>query len=296
MTINYYSAPLINRLINSLAWNELINYQLIIVNNSPQDREIANLQNDRVNIIEADSNLGFGRACNLGLEFIYQQDSQAIVWLINPDAYFTSNYLEKIPGFFSQYSDISILGTTIYNPNGSVWFARGTFSRQSGVVVSTKISEINIKKDYFESDWVSGCSLLLNLKNFDYCPHFDINYFLYYEDFDFCYRYAQMGHKIAVSDRFPIIHESSSITNRNQINKIKHSTYSYLLTLHKYSSSKMFWMRFARLFFHALVILPFNSQVALGKIIGIYNYCRNGFIFTYDGKAEDRGQNVNLID
>ena len=277
MTINYYSVALITRLINSLDQNKLISYKLIIVNNSPQDREIANLQSDRVHIIEAEKNLGFGAGCNLGLDFIYRQNTQAIVWLINPDTYFTCNYLKKIPEFFSQYPDISILGTTIYTPNDKIWFAGGTFSRQFGVKVSTNLSEAKIGKDYFESDWVSGCSLLLNLKNFDSCPQFDISYFLYYEDFDFCYRYSQMGHKIAVSDRFPVIHESSSITNRNQINKIKHSTYSYLLTLRKYNSPKLFWIRYIRLLAHALIVLPFKPQLALGKIIGIYNYCRRRY-------------------
>ena len=278
LTVNYYSAALIDRLINSLDQNNSIDYQLIIVNNSPQDREICNCQSDRVHIIEAEKNLGFGGACNLGLEFIYQQDSQAIAWLINPDAYFPDNYLEKIPQFFSQYPDISILGTTIYTPNGEIWFARGTFSSQLGIKVSTKLSDQNRKEDYFASDWVSGCSLLINLKNFGSCPQFDISYFLYYEDLDFCYRYHQKGHKIAVSDRFPVIHECSSITNRNQIDKIKHSTYSYLLTLWRYTSPQIFWIRFIRLLIYALIIFPFNSQLALGKIIGIYNYCRRRVI------------------
>jgi len=39
------------------------------------------------------SNLGFGSGCNLGL-LIYAQDTQAIVWLINPDAY-RQRHLEK---------------------------------------------------------------------------------------------------------------------------------------------------------------------------------------------------------
>lgn len=278
LTVNYYSTALISRLLDSLAQNQLINYQLIVINNSPEDRAIYQIHSNCLQIIEAKQNLGFGGACNLGLDFIYQQNPQAIVWLINPDAYFTFNYLEQIPKFFSKYPHISILGTTIYNPSGEIWFGEGTFSHQLGVKVSTKLSEVNRKKDYFASDWVSGCSLLINLKNFCYCPQFDISYFLYYEDFDFCYRYSQMGHKIVVSDRFPVIHDSSSITNRNQINKTKHSTYSYLLTLCRYTSPQIFWLKFIRLLVHALIIFPFKPQLALGKMIGIYNYCERGLI------------------
>ena len=277
LTVNYNSAALIIRLIDSLSLNKGITYQLIVINNSPQDKKIYNLENDRVHIIEAEKNLGFARACNLGLNSIYQQNPQALVWLINPDAYLTSSNLEQVPRFFSQHHHLSILGTTIYTPTGEIWFAGGAFSLESGAIVTINSLDKSTEKDYWESDWVSGCSLLINFKNFDYCPQFDGSYFLYYEDFDFCRRYALMGHQIAVSDRFSVMHEPSSIANRNQINKIRHSTYSYLLTLQRYTCPKIFWLRFVRLLVHALIIVPVKPQLALGKIIGIYKYFTQNF-------------------
>ena len=274
LTVNYNSASLIIRLIDSIPSNKEIKYQIIIINNSPQDQQLYNIENNFVHIIEAEKNLGFARACNLGLNFIYQENAQAIVWLINPDAYLNFSNLEQVPKFFSQHSHISILGTTIYTPSGEIWFAKGNFSAQSGAIVSINSLDKTAEEDYQESDWVSGCSLLINLNNFPYCPQFDANYFLYYEDFDFCRRYAQMGHQLAVTSVFSVVHEPSSITNRNQIDKIKHSTYSYLLTLKRYTCPNIFWIKFSRLFFHALIIFPIKPQLALGKIIGIYQYVR----------------------
>ncbi len=93
LTVNYNCAELIKRLIASL--NDDLSATLIIVNNSTEDKNIQSLAAERVKIIEAGENLGFGKGCNLGLDWIYQQDKEAIVWLVNPDAYLLPDSLEK---------------------------------------------------------------------------------------------------------------------------------------------------------------------------------------------------------
>jgi GT2 family glycosyltransferase len=272
LIVNYHSTALILRLINSLPVPEVTLYQVIIVNNSPEDQDIQKLRSKYVHIIEANSNLGFARACNLGLQFIYEQNSQAIVWLINPDAYLNQSNLEQVLSFFVKHPEISILGTTIYTPSGEIWFGGGRFIAKLGAIFTTNLLTSSSEQDYVESDWVSGCSLLLNLKNFTICPLFDANYFLYYEDFDFCHRYGNQGHQIVVNNQISVIHEPSSITDRNLTDKFKYSTYSYLLTLQKYSTKLVFFLRLLRLLFNTLIIFPFNSSASLGKLIGIVNF------------------------
>jgi GT2 family glycosyltransferase len=272
LTINYYSAHLINRLFKSLPQQENIAYQLIIVNNSPEDLEIQQLQQDNVHILETKTNLGFGRACNLGLNFIYQQNPQAIVWLINPDAYFKSVDLTILSNLFDKYPQISILGTTIYTPTGDLWFGGGRFIRALGAIITTNLFTDSDNNFYIDSDWVSGCSLLINLKNFLECPQFDPQYFLYDEDFDFCRRYAQQGHQIAITNKISVIHEPSTITDRDLVNKFKHSTYSYLITLKKYCHPLVFYFRLLRLVVHALIILPIKPKITFGKFLGLCQY------------------------
>lgn len=127
-------------------------------------------------------------------------------------------------------------------------------------------------QDYISCDWVSGCSLLLNLKNFAEPPTFDEQYFLYYEDLDFCQRHRVQGHLVAMTSKFSVIHAPSSITNQNQFNKIKHSTFSYFLTLHKYSPKLIQTFCFIKLFIYAIILLPLKPDVAIGKLVGITNY------------------------
>lgn len=272
LTVNYYSTNLVTKLIGSIQSNQDIPYKIVIVNNSPEDDSIYLLKSESVFIIEAGNNLGYGSACNLGLNWIYAQESQAIIWIINPDAYLIKTFVENVDLFFANCPEVSIVGTTIYTPNAEVWFASGYFNCTTGTIWAEKTLANN--KDYTICDWVSGCSLLINLYKFCECPQFDSTYFLYYEDFDFCRRYASLGHVIAVTNQLNVVHQPSTITNRNIFNKIKYSTYSYLLTLEKYTSKLVLVLRFTRLIFHALVLMLGQPKVAFGKLYGVFLYLR----------------------
>lgn len=270
LTVNYYAGDFIAKLISSIPVSSII-YQIIIVNNSPDDRLIGKLKSDNVLILESGSNLGFGQACNLGLTWIYRQNPQAIVWMINPDTQLLPNALEKVVPFLEAYPELAIAGTIIYTPTGEVWFAGGDFIPEIGKITSKTVYD-KLDLPYLETAWVSGCSMLVNFSRFASCPQFDRAYFLYYEDFDFCRRYASQGHLIAITDRIGIIHQPSAITSQNMQFKYKYSTYSYLLAIENYAKKRYLILRLAKLILHAIALIPIKPQIAFGKLHGIYLY------------------------
>lgn len=276
ITVNYHSTELIRRLLDSVNRSQFVNYYFIIVNNSPEDVQIQQLQGEKVVLLEAGGNLGFGAGCNLGLEYVYQKsvypdDRPTIAWLINPDTWLPAGALDRAATFFATHAHLSIVGTAIYEPAGNLWFAGGRFDPATAEIFSDRAFADPLA-DYIDCDWVSGCSLLLNLRDFSACPHFDLAYFLYYEDFDFCRRYRQQGHAIAVTSQISVIHTPSAITDRDRRFKLKHSTYSYLLTLERYTSHLIFSLRLGRLLLYALVLLPIQPQAAIGKLTGLSWY------------------------
>ena len=273
LTVNYYSTNLVTKLITSIQSIRDIPHKTVIINNSPDDGSIHHLKTESVLILEAGTNLGFGSACNLGLSWIYAQSPQAIVWIVNPDAYLLETSLEKVSLFFEAYPELSIVGTIVYTPTAKVWFAGGRFIRKNGAILDRDLLT-NSDTAYVSCDWVSGCSLLINLGKFLDCPKFDPAYFLYYEDFDFCRRYASLGHLIVVTKQVSVIHQPSAITNRNIFSKIKYSTYSYLLTLEKYTTKLVLLLRLTRLLSHALILILVKPKVAFGKLYGVLLYLR----------------------
>ena len=273
LTVNYYSTNEIGELIKSIQLSGNNPYHIVIVNNSPDDCYIHLLKSETVLILESGTNLGFGNGCNLGLNWIYARDSQAIVWLINPDAYLTPNSLEKINSFFNQFPEVSILGTAIYTPDGKSWFVGGIFIPQTGAILT--LDSLTDSDTYVNCDWVSGCSLIINLRKFHECPQFDPAYFLYYEDFDFCRRYANKGHVIGITWQLSVVHKPSTITNRNKFKKYQYSTYSYLITLERYTNNLILVMRLTRLIAYALILIGIKPKVAFGKLYGVLIYLRH---------------------
>ncbi|CAC5342174.1 MULTISPECIES: glycosyltransferase family 2 protein [Planktothrix] len=279
ITVNYYSTELIKRLINSLvetchgASLQGINYQIIIINNSPDDLSIHRLKSPYILVFDAPENIGFGRACNIGLNWVYQQDSQALVWLINPDAYLSKNVLSQAIDVFKSYPELSILGTVIYNNKGELEFTEGQFNRKTGIIkVCNQLSEFLQNQPYQLTEWVSGCSLLINLKNFKECPQFDPNYFLYYEDFDFCLRYRNQGHKIGITAQIQVFHQTSSITQRNPNLKLQYSIYSYLLSLDKHTSKAVLLYWLFRISFIGLITILITPKKSWYKLKGVINF------------------------
>lgn len=281
LIVNYNSSNLIARLINSLKINDQEKYQIVIINNSVTDQEIFRLENDQIKVIAAPGNLGFGRGCNLGLNWIKEQDEQAIIWLINPDAYFNTDELNQgksiikdAIAFFDKQPQISILGTTVYNSQGVITAAGGTFNWETAALSITT----SLPEDYQKTDWVSGCSLLINLANFEECPSFDPRYFLYYEDLDFCLRYSQQGHQIAVTSLIKVNHDTSSITDRNLSQKYKYITQSYLIHIEKYGTLPIFILTNIRISLNTIRLIIYRPEEGLGKLIGIYNYWQTRLI------------------
>ena len=277
LIVNFNSSSLVTRLVKSLD-SEQDGYQLIVVNNSIEDKNIYRLESNRLIIIEAKENIGFGRACNLGLDWIYQRNKQAIVWLINPDAYFKLDDEAKISpiksaiAFRKNQPQISILGTVVCNSEGEVTAAGGSFTAGTGSLKVIDYLTNKLEQDYLKPDWVSGCSLLINLANFSQCPKFDSRYFLYYEDLDFCLRYAQQGHQIALIPWLKVFHDTSAITNRNLKKKYQHITHSYLIHMEKYSSLPIFVLTNIRICLNTIRLIILQPQQGWGKLTGIYNY------------------------
>ncbi len=271
LTVNYNSSNLVTKLLASLSVSSNFDCKTLIINNSPEDYSIYQLKSESVFILEAGENLGFGVGCNLGIKWVFERNPQAIIWLINPDAYFVENNLDQIQSFFEKHPLISILGTIVHNPKGEVWFSGGRFIPKTGSILAEDLLT-NTDAPYVPCDWISGCSLIINLRKFCDYPKFDPAYFLYYEDFDFCRRYAEQGHLIAITKEFSIVHQPSSITDRNIFRKIKNSTYSYLLTQERYTNNIILTIRLSRIIIYALILMFFKPKLSLGKFVGVSNY------------------------
>lgn len=128
ITVNYHCSDLITGLITATAGSGDVEHRFIVVNNSPADTTVLALAaREGVTLLQAERNLSFGSGCNLGLEYVWRQDPQALAWLINPDAQLLPGAIAEVRTCLRDDLTIAILGTRIQDLQGGLWFEQGRF-------------------------------------------------------------------------------------------------------------------------------------------------------------------------
>ncbi|MFE4105233.1 glycosyltransferase [Almyronema epifaneia] len=284
LVVNYYSTSFIHKLLNSGNLNHH-NCEIIVVNNAADDLEIKTLSKvyKSLTVIETGENLGFGGGCNRGLSWIYQQNPHAYVWLINPDTTLDANAISYVKRCLKKYPKLAILGTRIRDSGGNAWFEIGRFNPWSGAVTHLQPRFQLAGQQHLDSAsslivqsrWVSGCSLVVNLSQFQICPAFDENMFLYYEDSEFCERYRRQGKLVAVTQAALVTHAVSATTGQYPRLKLAHATFSKLYFLKKYGLPSALFLNLAYLLTRSFwERITGKTEMAVGRWQGIRQFLK----------------------
>ncbi len=178
-----------------------------------------------------DVNVGFARACNVGVGL----SRGRLVALINPDTLVTAAALEALVRFHDADPSRGIVGGRTVAPDGtldprSCWgamtlwslacYATGLSTLFRGNRVLDPESLGQWQRDSERAvDVVTGCLLLTSRLVWDELDGFDEAFFMYGEDADLCWRAWRSGYRPSVSPAAQIVHAvgaSSSSTLAKQ--------------------------------------------------------------------------------
>ena len=158
---------------------------------------------DNVKVILSGKNLGYGSANNLGLK----NTQTRYVLISNPDVEYNQNFFDEINFYLKGDVEFSIIGPT-YNDETT----HLSYGSLDGSIIDKEFNKFFLK----EVGYVVGCSMLLDTKNIKTNSYFDENFFLYFEEADFCRRVKIKGGKVFSSSKLFITHlgnKSSTSTN-----------------------------------------------------------------------------------
>jgi len=164
-------------------------------------------------------NLGFAKAINNALE----QGSAPYVVLINPDSVVIDGFFPLIIGYMEKNPDVGIAGPKILDKDGSVQGSARTFptpltglfgrsSMLTRLFPNNPFSRENILtaqsngETPMEVDWVSGACLVVRRKAIEIVGPLDEQFFMYWEDADWCRRMWENGWKVVYFPKASIIH------------------------------------------------------------------------------------------
>lgn len=218
--------------------------QVVIVDNGSTDGSILKIEaRDRLNIIEAGANLGFGKACNLGASFC---DSEFILFL-NPDTRVYSKTLGDVLNFFTQTSNdhVGICGIQLDDQNGTIAKSCSRFPSAIRLISSSlgldKIAPClgSAMSDCDHSstmlvDQVIGAFFLVRRSLFDSLNGFDERFFIYYEEVDFSFRAKEYGWKSVYFAGAQAFHLGGGVSRQVKAKRIFYSKRSAVQYTYKH--------------------------------------------------------------
>jgi hypothetical protein len=205
--VNYQSEYLLKKCIRSIKENlKELNPEIVVVNNDPKKICLDKKDCFFVKIINAEKNLGFSKACNLGFKY----SSGKFILFLNPDTTITDNSLKKAINYITETPEVGALGAGITESKTGKpqpWTC-GRKTSLLKILFKNTFNKPWNKKEAAEVDWVSGTSLLTPAKTFQELGGFDENFFMYFEDQDYCLRVKEAGKKVIFYPDFKIIHHN----------------------------------------------------------------------------------------
>jgi N-acetylglucosaminyl-diphospho-decaprenol L-rhamnosyltransferase len=169
-----------------------------VVDNASRDGTAQMVEREfpEVRLTEAGSNLGFSAANNLAI-----RDSNAeYVLVLNPDTRITAGALDRPLAVMDERSEIGICGPKLVLEDGTLdHAAKRSFPTPLGALAHFAGRESQYRApargpdEPGPVDAVNGAFMLIRRAALEEVGLFDEGYWMYMEDLDLCYRFAQAG-------------------------------------------------------------------------------------------------------
>ena len=211
VTINYNSSENTINLLESLRNQTSKDFEIIVVDNNSADvNKLMDYQTSENSIIyiKNDRNLGYSGGNNTGIKKALENGADWVL-LLNNDTWAESSFVGRLRANLEGKKGIVGLaldeGNKVAYAGQIQWLKSTLFHITTLKVVMTK----SVDKLY-----TIGGAMLIHKRVFDKIGFLDENYFLYFEDADFCQRARKAGIPISFVSKIKILHAVSASTKK----------------------------------------------------------------------------------
>ena len=189
---------------------------------------------DWVKLHPENDNLGFAAGNNVALREALTHAPADFIYLLNPDAWVRDDAVEQLVSFLEQNSEVGIVGSRCEYEEGSVQVSAfrfptilGEFEQAISLSFVTRLlARRQIaprpKNTTYQTDWLSGASVMIRKQVFDDIGMMDQGYFLYYEETDFMLQAARAGWSawyLHTARAVHLVSQSTKIQNESSIDE-----------------------------------------------------------------------------
>ncbi|MEK6767322.1 MAG: glycosyltransferase family 2 protein [Planctomycetota bacterium] len=224
------------------------NFNIIIAHNGPESiallDALAPISRHITKVIDMDANIGFTRANNIGIRHALRDEAEYIL-LLNDDTEVAPDFLTTLIDVAELRPDAGMLGPKIlfYDQPQKIWFAGARFNPETCMATATGFNQAVQYEDSvpIESDFITGCALLIKRKAIEKIGLLDERIFIYCEDLDWGLRLIKAGLKNLVVPDARIWHKVSiTVGGLDSPFTIYHKTRSRLLMAKLYVPKSLY--------------------------------------------------------
>lgn len=284
------------RCLHSLKTMTYPNTEVIVVDNGSVDGTGYRLKDEFPNVthIRSDENTGFTGGNNIGIEYSLAHNCDHVL-LLNNDTIVTPGYLEPLVKRLLTSDNISAVSGKIYfypqSYNGQdkiIWYA-GAFQKWHTGYHHIGVFEEDIGKyDTAEiTEYASGCLMLMRGDLLRSMGMLSKEYFIYWEESDWCMRARERGYVCWYEPKSLIYHnfKSAPLGKETPFYMYMQTRNSFLFaSRHFHGIVKLRYLLFYplyRLYYYLSLIRAKNFRGATAMIYGIIDY--------YKGYRENKG-------
>ena len=208
------------------------NFEVIVVDNGSEEEEREKIRSVHTtysiqHTIYSDTNLGFAGGNNVGIRYALERGADYIM-LLNNDAIAAPDFLTELVEAAESDPSYGILGSKIYkHGTKGVAFAGG---RVNAFLTKGSHTTYNIQyTTYYPVDYITGAAMLVKREVIEKVGLMREEYFLYYEDVDWCLRARNAGYRCILVPASKAWHKVSATNKEGSPSYIYYHTRNALM-------------------------------------------------------------------
>lgn len=217
--VNWNTRDMVIRLLASLSTpseESAHQLELIVVDNNSSDGSVDAIRREfpGVKCVAQAENRGFAGGVNPGA----RAATLPLVLLLNSDAHTTRASIEQAARYMAESPEVGILGPQILSPKrtpqSSAWRDPSLTGMTMSALGLSKLKPLNFERyqerpftEAAEVDCVSGCAMMIRRDLLEELGGFDEDYFMYFEETDFCVRARRLGKRVHHAPVGQFVHE-----------------------------------------------------------------------------------------
>ena len=286
IVVTYNGAKWVDKCFDSLI-NSSIPIKVLAIDNNSTDgtHKIIREKFPTVEVIETGSNLGFGKANNIGLRRVLNEKTD-YAFLLNQDAWVEPHTIERLVMMSSKNPEYAILSPMHYDGGGEL--LDKMFKKH---LLDQKISISRFHKEeneLIELRFVNAAFWLMNMESIQKVGLFDPIFPHYGEDADFLNRVRYHGMKIGVFNSVKGFHDRADRNYKHSFSQKKQMRFiSYLVEAknpyEKLNKRIEYFFIAAKAMLKGLAFFNINdiiNSLAIFKLIRIYSNIKTSRDYT----------------